>query len=391
MQMVLPKGIPTLQHMCTKKYSRPDNVFSTPGLQDYIVKCEVDPALKPTSTDHFPVLTYIQLPQERVNAPPSFNFREMDWEEFRRKLEPRLRRSSDKPIITDVAQLNTAVEDLTQALQETIQEVVKRSKPRPDSKRWWNGDLIKMRKALYRLRADSYRFRAFADHPSHSELKIESNKYGEPIIQARRSHWTNYLEEMSANEIWTANKYIREPVGDGGNPRILTLKVKNVAGAETSISSNEEKAKTFVKLFFPPPPLIVDEYDDFKYPEPLPDPPQITPEQLFRHVSKPSPYKAFGLDDIPNVVLQQCVALIHERLIRIFQAILNLNLYYNPWREFTTVVLRKPGKPSYLVPKAYRPIALLSTMAKVLTSLVAEVISNLVETHQLLPKTRFGG
>jgi endonuclease/exonuclease/phosphatase family metal-dependent hydrolase len=76
MQMVLPKGIPTLQHMVTKKYSRPDNVFSTPGLQDYIVKCEVDPALKPTSTDHFPVLTYIQLPQERVNALPSFNFRE---------------------------------------------------------------------------------------------------------------------------------------------------------------------------------------------------------------------------------------------------------------------------------------------------------------------------
>jgi hypothetical protein len=49
-----------------------------------------------------------------------------------------------------------AVEDLTQALQETIQEVVKKSKPRPNSKRWWNGKLMKMRKALYRLRADSY-------------------------------------------------------------------------------------------------------------------------------------------------------------------------------------------------------------------------------------------
>jgi hypothetical protein len=122
-----------------------------------------------------------------------------------------------------------------------------------------------------------------------------------------------------------------------------------------------------------------------------PNPPQITPEQLHRHVCKPSPYKAYGPDDIPNVVLQQCVSVIHERLIRIFQAILNLNLYYDPWREFTMVVLRKPGKPSYIVPKAYRPIALLSTMAKVLTSLIAEVISNLVETYQLLPKTHFGG
>jgi ribonuclease HI len=392
MQMVLPKGIPTLQHMRSKRYSRPDNVFCTLGVQDSVVKCEVDPALKPTSTDHFPITTHIQLPQERVDASPSFNFRETDWDEFRRKLEPRLRRSPGKPVITNVEQLSTAVEDLTQALQETIHEVVRKSKPRPDAKRWWNGELIKLRKALYRLRADSYTFRAIADHPSHRKLKIESNKYGEAIIQAKRGHWTNYLEEMSANEIWTANKYIREPVGDGGNPRIPTLKVKNAAGAEISISSNEEKAETFVKLFFPPPPpLIANEYENFDYPEPLPDPPQITPEQLIRHVRKPSPYKACGPDDIPNVVLQQCVVLIQERLIRVFQAVLNLNLYYDPWREFTTVVLRKPGKPSYIVPKAYRPIALLSTMAKVLTSLIAEVISNLVETHQLLPKTHFGG
>ena len=32
MQMLLPKGLPTLQHMRTKKYSWPDNVFSTPGV-----------------------------------------------------------------------------------------------------------------------------------------------------------------------------------------------------------------------------------------------------------------------------------------------------------------------------------------------------------------------
>ena len=50
-----------------------------------------------------------------------------------------------------------AINDLTQDLQETILEVVKRSKPRPDAKRWWNGELIKRRKELYRIRVDSYR------------------------------------------------------------------------------------------------------------------------------------------------------------------------------------------------------------------------------------------
>jgi hypothetical protein len=70
---------------------------------------------------------------------------------------------------------------------------------------------------------------------------------------------------------------------------------------------------------------------------------------------------------------------------------LELNIYYDPWREFTTIVLRKPGKPSYETPKAYRPIALICTLAKVLTSIVAENLSQLVEQHRLLPKNHFGG
>jgi Reverse transcriptase (RNA-dependent DNA polymerase) len=290
-----------------------------------------------------------------------------------------------------VEQLNTAIGDLTQALQETVQEVVKRSKPRLDAKRWWNGELIKMRKELNRLRSDSYNFRAIANHRSHRELRKKSRKYGEAIIQAKRSHWANYLEEMTANEIWTANKYIREPVGDGGNPRIPMLKTKNAAGNKISVNGNDEKVELLAKTFFPPPPILVNDFTNHIYPEPLPEPSWITQEQLHKHIFKSAPYKAHGPDDIPNAVIQQCAMLISERLIRIYQAILDLGVYYDLWKDFTTVVLRKPSKPSYEALKAYRPILLLCCLAKVLTSLVAEVISNLVETYQLLPKTHFGG
>jgi exonuclease III len=109
MDMILPKGIPMLQHMRTKKYSHPDNIFSTPGLQEFISKCEVDPSLRPASTDHFPIIMKIILPQERTNQAPSFNFRETDWEEFKSKLKPRLGQSPDKPIITNANQLNAAI------------------------------------------------------------------------------------------------------------------------------------------------------------------------------------------------------------------------------------------------------------------------------------------
>src|ERR1700678_4500234 len=69
MTMVLPKGTHTLWHMVTGRYSRPDNVFSTTGLPDLITRCEVIPALRPTSTDHFPIVTNLMLPLEKTDPP----------------------------------------------------------------------------------------------------------------------------------------------------------------------------------------------------------------------------------------------------------------------------------------------------------------------------------
>jgi hypothetical protein len=57
----------------------------------------------------------------------------------------------------------------------------------------------------------------------------------------------------------------------------------------------------------------------------------------------------------------------------------------------TTAVLRKPGKANYAVPKAYRPIALLKTIGKIMVAVVARRLSYLAETHHLLPPTHMGG
>ena len=49
-----------------------------------------------------------------------------------------------------------------------------------------------------------------------------------------------------------------------------------------------------------------------------------------------------------------------------------LNTYSDCWHEWDTIVLCKLGKPRYDVPKAYRPIALMNMMGKVLSAIVAE-------------------
>jgi Reverse transcriptase (RNA-dependent DNA polymerase) len=83
--------------------------------------------------------------------------------------------------------------------------------------------------------------------------------------------------------------------------------------------------------------------------------------------------------------------LLTNRLLVIYKAMVERNFHYTPWKTFTTVVLRKPGKPRYDVPKAYRPIALLNTMWKVLAAILADQLSYLTEKHQLIPANHFGG
>jgi len=55
------------------------------------------------------------------------------------------------------------------------------------------------------------------------------------------------------------------------------------------------------------------------------------------------------------------------------------------------VAIRKPNKPDYTAPKAYRPISLLMTISKGPKAIVARRLSCLAELYQLLPQNHFGG
>ena len=260
--MALPKGIPTLQHMVTKKYSRPNNIFVTEGLNKLITACEVDPELKPPYTDHHTITTNIQIPQKKATTNLNYNFRDVDWKSFKTKLSNKLNTSPIPTHFQNIEQIKLAINFLTRSIQNTIKEEVMQTKPRPDAKHWWNANLNIMKKNLNRLKNLSFEFHAIANHFSHIALRQDSKTYGKAIIQAKRSHWSNYLEEMSTDEIWTANKYLKDPPSDGGMPRMPSSKSTNAIGIISSIDNNEGKASLLAKTFFPPPPQNLQQADN---------------------------------------------------------------------------------------------------------------------------------
>ena len=178
-----------------------------------------------------------------------------------------------------------------------------------------------MRKNLNKLRTLSFQFRAVANHYSHNALKQDGTRYGEAITQSKQKHWENFLEEMSASEIWTANKYLKEPAGDGSLPRIPSLKTTNKDGLLLTTEDNTSKATLLAKMFFLPPPdnLNNDNHPQEDYPNPLPDPPTITKEQILTHIANLSPHKAPGPDGIPNIVLKESSEIITAPLTNIYK------------------------------------------------------------------------
>jgi hypothetical protein len=90
-------------------------------------------------------------------------------------------------------------------------------------------------------------------------------------------------------------------------------------------------------------------------------------------------------------ILHQTLDLLLPSLHILFNACLQQGYCPRHFKETTTVVLRKEGKDDYSQPKAYRPIALLNTLGKVMEAIVANLLAYLADTYDLLPKRHKGG
>jgi hypothetical protein len=389
LEMALPPGTPTHLHNVSKKWSRLDQVFITEEALDMIITCEALADNPGINTDHLPILTTLDLELARIPASSPKNFRDVDWEAFQKTLSVNLEKIPPPSRIKSQGELNDACRLLTKALQNTIESEVPTSKLGTKAKRWWTKELGILRRDANRKGRKASKIRNQPGHPIHEERKEANRLFKRTLERTKRQHWRDWLERAEDPDIWTAHRYTAAPAGDGGKSRIPVLKVIR-DGQDIVASTNEEKANLLARTFFPPSPPN-EPSTQFEYPEPACDFDPINKEQIKRQLKRLKPYKAPGPDGIPNIVLTRCADFLSSQLLYIYRAMTENAWYYDPWKLSNTVVLRKPGKPRYDTPKAYRPIALLNTICKVLTAVVADVMTFYTEKFQLLPANHFGG
>jgi hypothetical protein len=259
----------------------------------------------------------------------------------------------------------------------------------PRSKCWWTKELSQLQKQAEKLGRKPYKLRHLLEHVIYEEHKKVAKRYGKTLEHTKKQHWHDWLERAEDPDIWMAHYLISSLVSDGGKSRISILKYK-VRDQDLSAYTNNEKSKVLTRGFFPTKPWdkeLHSPHSKLEHNTAC----TITKEQVLNQICRLKPYKAPGLDGIPNIVLTKCAHILTDRLIPIYKAIYEQDLLYKLWKCFTTVVLRKPEKPCYDIPKAYRPITLLNMMWKVLTAVVTEQLTYVTEKHSLLPENHFRG
>jgi len=77
--------------------------------------------------------------------------------------------------------------------------------------------------------------------------------------------------------------------------------------------------------------------------------------------------------------------------IKLANACLTVGLWPKHFKESVLVIIPKPGKPSYSAPKAFRAIALLNTLRKLIEKMLSNRIQHDMIAYDIVDPNQFGG
>jgi hypothetical protein len=103
------------------------------------------------------------------------------------------------------------------------------------------------------------------------------------------------------------------------------------------------------------------------------------------------PYKETKTGTIPNCVFKNMAEILVMYLGPIYRATDTFQWYPEEWKITSTPSIRKPGKPDYMAPGAWRPVVLSSGHTRLLNSSKTNDIVTHCKRLGILPAMHFGG
>lgn len=260
------------------------------------------------------------------------------------------------------------------------------------AKRWWN-DTIKDARREYSRNIHLWHQQKI----SWETVRGSRNHLYTTIRKEKRLLWESFLaghEEEADNQlktvqrVWKVARYTKPQVTKA------TPAIKTPEGLATS---RNEKEQIFMKQAFPAQidTTSLDQMDTTKGTtmDTTMDTTHaisVTRDEVQKALYSQSTKKAPGVSLIsfraPRVLWQWDSA----KIIALINASVSSGYQPKCWKTAKGILLPKPNKPDYSIPKAYRVISLLECLGKVVEKVVAERISNYCEQKDIFHKGQFG-
>ena len=200
MAMSLPQGIPTIRNS-RGNLTRPDNVFISNAVSDWVIKCNTTPEDQPPTADHFLIVITLDMPVTRNKNTPALNYRATDWGEFRTVLTRELAHMPKTNYISTKEELDKALNNLETAILNTAKEVVPRRKPSPYAKQWWTKELSQLRQETRKKVRQANKLEGWPLHSVHVEARNAKTRYTDMVKKTKTEHWEDWLEGITAKSI----------------------------------------------------------------------------------------------------------------------------------------------------------------------------------------------
>ena len=342
----------------------PDLSLATPNLLPAIYWSTLD-AL---SSDHLPILLSLVTDIERIKAPKRtyINFKKADWESFRNYIEEKLQQIP----------LTDNVHKSEKQIRTTIQRAAKRFIPAgriPLMHNAVDSETAKLIDERNGLRAQN------PTDPHITELNEQINTN---IKEHKRAKWLEHLNNCGpgTKTLWSTIKHLNsgprqlenQSISFNGKAYSKPKKIANCLNRQFTPNSTTRPTKEFRRTL-----------RTLKKKKTSDAPITITPTMIEAAIKKSKNSKAIGPDRLSPIMIKNLGPVAIAFLANLFTNSINQSITPPLWKVGRIIPLPKPGKPVDEGP-SYRPISLLSPLAKLLESVILPTIQSAItlKPHQ---------
>ncbi|KIJ24137.1 hypothetical protein M422DRAFT_195066, partial [Sphaerobolus stellatus SS14] len=161
-------------------WSTLDLVFATEDLAKQVIECSTQDG---HGLDHCTIKVQVDLTLPRKEKEQRRQFREVDWDDFRKELEEVMARTPTEIEVEIVEDVDRVVKWMVDALQEMVEKVVPVRRQSVYAKKWWTKDLTKMMHECKKVRRQAAKRTAPLD--AWVRARALQNQY-EKVIRAQK-------------------------------------------------------------------------------------------------------------------------------------------------------------------------------------------------------------